>query len=74
MRDSVIPAARFSGALFSFSRLLLPPGMVVTRAGLLPSTRGKVGSEDSEECEAGTAARSRPGSAGEPGSRGLSDL
>ena len=49
MRDSVIPAARFSGALFSFSRLLLPPGMVVTRAGLLPSTRGKVGSEDSEE-------------------------
>ena len=46
MRDSVIPAARLSGGLFSFSRLLLPPE--VTRAGLLPSTRGKVGSEQRE--------------------------
>ena len=60
MRDSVIPAARFSGALFSFSSLLLPPGMVVTRAGLLPSTRGKVGSEDSEECEAGDSSEVTP--------------
>ena len=47
MRDSVIPAPMFSGALFSFSRLLLPPGMVA-RAGRLPSTRGKVGSEERE--------------------------
>ena len=48
MRDSVIPAARLSGGLFSFSRLLFPrPGMV-TRAGFLPSTRGKVGSEERE--------------------------
>ena len=46
MSESVIPAPMFSGALFSFSRLLLPPE--VTRAGLLPSTRGKVGSEERE--------------------------
>ena len=46
MSDSVIPAPMFSGALFSFSRLLLP--LVVTRAGLLPSTRGNVGSEERE--------------------------
>ena len=49
MRDSVIPAPIFSGALFSFSRLLLPPGPVMgARAGRLPSTRGKVGSEERE--------------------------
>ena len=47
MRDSVIPAPMFSGGLFSFSKLLLPPGMV-TRAGFLPSTRGKVGREQRE--------------------------